>query len=113
MNFIEKIIGSLDDNREWKAMEERAKALPREYSKAYNAIKKYMMTTGAIPSDWKDTSRIFGGILDLFEESAAEGKKVSDLTGGNVAAFCDELVKDEETWKEKYRTKLNNTINHD
>jgi len=113
MSFIEKIIGNLDDKREWKAMEERAKVLPREYSNAYNAIKKYMMNTGSIPSDWKDISRIFGGILDLFEEGASEGKKVSELTGGNVAAFCDELVKDEKTWKEKYRTKLNNTINRD
>jgi DNA-binding ferritin-like protein (Dps family) len=109
MSIIEKIIGSLDDKREWKAMEARAKALPSEYRNAYNAIKKYMWTSGG-PSDWKDISRIFGGILDLFEEGAAEGREVTDLTGEDVAAFCDELVKDVETWRDKYRTKLNDTI---
>lgn len=109
MNIFEKIIGSLDDKREWKAMEARAKALPSAYHNAYKAIQKYLWTSGA-PSDWKDISRIFGGILDLFEEGAAEGKKVTDLTGEDVAAFCDDLVKDEKTWRDKYRTQLNDTI---
>ncbi|GAB3069204.1 DUF1048 domain-containing protein [Virgibacillus ainsalahensis] len=109
MSFIEKIIGNLDDKRKWKAMEARAEALPSEYCNAYNAIKKYMWTSGG-PTDWKEISRIFGGILDLFEEGAAEGKKVTDLTGDDVAAFCDELLKDTKTWMDRYRAKLNNTI---
>lgn len=110
MTIFEKIIGSLDDKREWRAMEARAKALPSEFYNAYKAIQKYMWTAGGGPTDWKDSSRIFGGILELFEEGAAEGKKVTDLTGEDVAAFCDELVKDEKTWRDKYRTKLNETI---
>ncbi|WP_175639428.1 DUF1048 domain-containing protein [Metabacillus schmidteae] len=109
MSIFDKIIGSMEDKREWKAMEARGKALPSEYSNAYNAIKKYLWTAGG-PIDWKDTSRIFGGILDLFEEGAAEGKKVTDLTGEDVAAFCDELVKDTKTWNDKYRKRLNDTI---
>ncbi|SNZ10144.1 DNA-binding ferritin-like protein (Dps family) [Terribacillus aidingensis] len=110
MNIFEKIIGNLDDKREWKAMEARANALPTEYHNAYNAIKKYIWTAGGA-TDWKESSRIFHVILDLFEEGAAKGKKVTDLTGEDVAEFCDELMKGAETWKDKYRTKLNNTIN--
>ncbi|WP_046173459.1 DUF1048 domain-containing protein [Domibacillus indicus] len=110
MSMIEKMIGSLDDKREWKAMETRAKELPGEYRNAYKAIQKYMWTAGGGPADWKDSSRIFQGILDLFEQGAAEGRKVTDLTGEDVAAFCDDLVKDEKTWKDKYRKKLNDTI---
>ena len=109
MNIIEKMIGSLEDKREWNAMEARAKALPSEYHNAYKAIQKYMWTTGG-PTDWKECSRIFNGIIDLFEEGAAEGKKVTDLTGEDVASFCDELVKDTKTWSDKYRTKLNDTV---
>lgn len=109
MNIIEKMIGSLEDKREWKAMEARAKALPSEYHNAYKAIQKYMWTTGG-PTDWKECSRIFNGIIDLFEEGAAQGKKVTDLTGEDVASFCDELVKDTKTWSDKYRTKLNDTV---
>lgn len=110
MNIFEKMIGSLDNKREWRAMEARAKALPSEYRNAYKAIQKYMWTAGGGPTDWKDSRRIFGGILELFEEGSADGKKVTDLTGEDVAAFCDDLVKDEQTWKDKYRKKLNDTI---
>ena len=113
MNLFEKMIGSLDDKREWREMEARAKSLPSEYRNAYKAIQKYMWTAGGGPTDWKDSSRIFVGILELFEEGAAEGKKVTDLTGEDVAAFCDDLVKDEKTWKDKYRKKLNDTIGRD
>ncbi|PAE17480.1 hypothetical protein CHH91_02940 [Virgibacillus sp. 7505] len=109
MSIIKRIIGDLDDKREWKAMEKRASALPSEYRNAYNAIKKYMWTSSGL-SEWKDISRIFGVILDLFEEGAMEGKKVTDLTGEDVADFCDELVKDATTWQDKYRTSLNETI---
>ena len=73
-------------------------------------LSKNICGPGGAPTDWKDSSRIFVGILDLFEEGAAEGKKVTDLTGEDVAAFCDDLVKDEKTWKDKYRKKLNDTI---
>lgn len=110
MSIFEKIIGSLDDKREWRAMEARAKELPKEYYDAYKAIQKYMWTAGG-PVDWKDTRRIFNGILDLFEQGAAEGKKVTDLTGEDVAGFCDELMRDEKTWNDKYRKKLNDTVN--
>ncbi|WP_181349253.1 DUF1048 domain-containing protein [Thalassobacillus sp. CUG 92003] len=109
MSIFEKIIGNLNDKREWKAMEARAQSLPSEYHNAYKAIQKYMWTIGGL-TDWRSMSRIFNGILDLFEEGAAEDKKVTELTGDDVAAFCDELVKDEKTWQDKYRIKLNDTI---
>lgn len=110
MSIFEKIIGSLEDKREWKEMEARSKSLPMEYYNAYKAIQQYMWTVGDGPSDWKDSSRIFQGILDLFEEGVSEGKKVTDLTGKDVAAFCDDLTKDEKSWRDKYRKKLNDTI---
>ncbi|PID04507.1 MULTISPECIES: DUF1048 domain-containing protein [unclassified Sporosarcina] len=109
MNIFERIIGSFDDKREWKAMKARVKDLPSEYRNAYKAIEKYLSACGGL-TDWKDISRIFGSILDLFEEGAAQGRKVTELTGENVADFCDELVKDANTWTNKYRTKLNDTI---
>ncbi|WP_175072799.1 DUF1048 domain-containing protein [Terribacillus sp. AE2B 122] len=110
MSIVEKIIGNIADKREWKEMEMRAKALPSEYHTAYNAMKEYMWVSYGL-SDWNEINRIFRGVLDLFEEGAAEGKKVTDLTGKDTAAFCDELVKDSPTWRDKYRIKLNNKVN--
>lgn len=111
MSIFEKIIGNLEDKREWKALESRAKALPSDYHSAYNAMKKYIWTSGG-PSEWKEIHHIFGSILDLLEQGAAENRKVTDLTGEDVAAFCDELVKDTKTWQDKYRKKLNDSIDH-
>lgn len=112
MNILNKILGEMDDKREWKAMEARAKKLPNDYHKAYKAIQEYMWISGGL-TEWKDIRRIFSGILDLFEEGAEEEKKVTELTGEDVAAFCDELVKDAQTWQDKYRTKLNDSISRD
>lgn len=112
MSFIEKIIGNINDKREWRAMEARAKELPSDYHNAYLAIQKYYWTAGG-PTDWQDCRRIFGGILELFEQGAAEEKKVTDLTGPDVAAFCDELAKDTTTWRDKYRQQLNDRINRE
>lgn len=65
-------------------------------------------TDGA--TDWQDSKRIYNSLLDLFEEGAAEQRKVTDLTGDDVATFCDGLIEDVETWKDKPRQKLNDTI---
>ncbi|MGG2091148.1 DUF1048 domain-containing protein [Priestia aryabhattai] len=113
MNLFEKIIGSLDDKREWRAMEARAKLLPSEYRNAYKAIQKYMWTAGGGPTDWKDSSRIFVGILELFEEGQRKAKKSLSLRARTWLLSVTDLVKDEKTWKDKYRKKLNDTIGHD
>ncbi len=44
-NFLTKIVG---DKKEWKAMEARANALPRDYRIVYGEMKSYMwkFTTG-------------------------------------------------------------------
>lgn len=109
MSIFEKIIGSLEEKREWKAIEARGKALPNEYSKAYNAIKKYIWTSGGL-SDSKEIIFIFDSILELLEDGAAEDKKVIDLMGEDVATFCDELMKGSTSWKDKHRNKLNDSI---
>ncbi|WP_027724600.1 DUF1048 domain-containing protein [Tuberibacillus calidus] len=109
MNLIEKIIGSLEDKREWRAMEARAKALPSDYHKAYKAMQKYLWNTGGV-MDWQETKFVFNHLIDLLEEAAAEGKRVKEVTGDDVAAFCDDLVSDAKSWFDKQRQKLNDSI---
>lgn len=101
-DFLNKIIG---DKKEWKAMEARAAALPHDYRVVYGEIKNYI---------WKSTGLgaidVFKGILDLFEESAANSQKALAVTGKDVASFCDELVKDKQTYGDDWRDKLNSDI---
>ena len=46
--IIDTIIGNLDEKREYKQNEARAKALPADYAAAYVEIKKYIFQTSGI-----------------------------------------------------------------
>jgi DNA-binding ferritin-like protein (Dps family) len=53
---------------------------------------------------------IFADLLDLFETAAAEGKPVLAVTGEDVAAFCDELLQNTNTYTANWREALNRDI---
>lgn len=101
-DFLKKIIG---DKKEWKAMEARAKELPRDYHVVYDEIKQYIWKSSGLSS-----IDLFKGLLDLFEEGVASGKGVLVITGNDVAAFCDGLLHGEKTFTEKWREMLNRDI---
>ena len=103
--LIDKIFG-LTGKREWRELESRAKKLPLVYYKAYKNMQRYMWTM-AVVSKWSDSKFAFERILDLLEEAVSEGKSVTDVTGPDVAAFCDGLSSRDETWRDKQRSKLN------
>jgi DNA-binding ferritin-like protein (Dps family) len=103
--ILDTIIGSIDDKKEWRVMVKRSKALPHDYQIAYKEIMRYIWASTGI-----STIEPVKVLLDLFEESAANGRNVLEITGNDVAAFCDELVKGEKTYFEDLRKKLNNNI---
>jgi DNA-binding ferritin-like protein (Dps family) len=82
------------EKRAFNRMQARAKALPKDYAYMYHKIQRYMWgnawrVTGGVEMD---LTPLFADLLDLFETAAAEGKPVLDVTGENVAAFCDGLL---------------------
>ena len=102
-DFIKKIIGDFGEKKEWNTIETRAKGLPNDYRVVYDEIKRYFWS-GAGPLSY--SIDLYKGLLELFEEGAANGKSVLEITGDDVAAFCDELVRGEETYMEKCRKTL-------
>ncbi|HSW65663.1 MAG TPA: DUF1048 domain-containing protein [Bacillota bacterium] len=106
-DFLNKIIGDLEGKKEWKAIEARAKALPEEYRTVYNEVKQYVWQGG---TGVMDPSNMFKTLVNLFEEGAANGKHVRDITGDDVAAFVDGLVRDEKTYTDGLREKLNQAV---
>ena len=85
----------VEGKREWRAHRARVKALPREYRIVYREIQKYLFRVG--PAELNGGIGLLSGIVDLFEEGAARGKGVLEVTGRDVAAFCDGLIRDSET----------------
>jgi len=86
----------VNGKKEWRAHVARVKALPQDYRIVYKEIQKYLFKVG--PIDLTDGTGVLSGIVDLFEEGAALGKGVLEVTGTDVAAFCDDLIKDSKTY---------------
>lgn len=104
-DFLNFVIGDIAAKKEWKSIERRAKLLPDDYRVVYHDIKHYLWNSSGIT-----TIDAFKVLIDLFEESAASGRRVLEITGNDVASFCDELVRGEKTYFEKLREKLNRNI---
>jgi DNA-binding ferritin-like protein (Dps family) len=104
-NVLTNILG---DKEEWKAMEARANALPRDFRLVYGQMKSYMwkFATG----DGMDIVAILKDVLELFETSAAQGESVLDVTGQDVAAFCDERLRGTTSYLDKWRASLNRDV---
>lgn len=104
--IINTIIGDMNEKKKYRENEKRAKALPTEYSEAYNEIKHYLWNTSGIL-----TIEPLVSLVDMLEEAAADGKHVIDVTGSDVAAFADDLVRGESSYKDQQRKKLNDKLN--
>ena len=101
-NIIQKI---LDDKQEYRAQMAKVAALPDDYQFVYKKMQSYMW--GLAGGDGFDMLRTQYALIQLFEESAAQGLHVLDVTGQDVAGFCDELIRDNNLWTNRPRRKLN------
>lgn len=84
----------IQDKKEWKAHVERVKTLPQDYQIVYKEIQKYIFKVG--PANLTQSLDLLSGIVDFFQEGASLDKTVIEVTGNDVAAFCDGLIKDWE-----------------
>ncbi|MEU0316649.1 DUF1048 domain-containing protein, partial [Nocardioides sp. NPDC006273] len=61
--------------------------------------------------DGMDIVAILRDVLDLFETEAAAGRPVIEVTGTDLAAFCDaRLPEQHDTYREKLRADLNAVV---
>jgi len=94
----------IEGKKQWRAHMARVKALPPDYQIVYKEIQRYLFKVG--PVDLAD-GRLLSGIVDFFEEGVAAGKRVLELIGNDVAAFCDDLVKDSRTYADICQESIN------
>ena len=66
---------------------------------------------GSRSGDGMDIVAVLKDVLGLFETSAAEGKPALDVTGEDVAAFCDDRLRDvPPSYTDKWRATLNRDV---
>ena len=99
----------IEGKKEWRAHMARVKALPQDYQVVYREIQKYLFKVG--PVQLTEGTGLLSGIIDLFEEGAALEKGVLGVTGSDVAAFCDDLIKDSKTYADIYQESVDQEVN--
>lgn len=104
-NFIENIVDIKKESREQQA---RIAALPEDYRFVMEKIQQYIW--GFASGDGSDMLKVQDGLLELFETSAAEDRFVLDVTGEDVAEFCNGLLRNAKLWTDSYRERLNRDI---
>ena len=98
----------MEGKKEWRAHMARVKALPQEYQIVYKEIQKYLFKV--CPVELTEGTGLLSGIVDFFEEGAASGKGVLDVTGRDVAAFCDNLIKGSQTYADISQESANQEV---
>lgn len=105
-HFIQKMLG---DKKEYRKQMARVTALPEDYRFVYQKMQTYMWSfAGGSGMDMLQTQY---DLIDLFESGAADGRQVLDVTGEDVAAFCDELMRGNKLWTDSLKNRLNRKMN--
>lgn len=98
----------IESKREYKQQMARVEALPKDYQYVFKKIQGHMWMFAA--GSGYDMMKIHYGLIELFEAGAADGKHVLEITGEDVAAFCDELLRSVSTYTENWRDAFNRDI---
>lgn len=100
----------MEDKKEFKLYKKRISELPEDYKNAMEGIEVYMFSTCGNEST---VMEILYGTLEMFEENVAEGKKVTDIIGNDLGAFCEDINKafPGSNWIDNYKKKIQKRIN--
>lgn len=107
-NTYFNIKNMMDEKRKYRQQMARVKALPNDYQYVFKKIQEHMWSN--VTGSGYDMMELQYGLLDLFEESVANGKSVLEVTGEDVAGFVDELLKNTKTYENKWKDKMNKDI---
>lgn len=105
IEIFKKLVG---DKKAYRQTVARIKALPPDYRYVFDKIQKYMWHFAA--GNGYDMVKIHDDLIDLFEAGAVNGKHVLEITGDDVAAFCDGLLENAKTYTAQWRESLNHDI---
>ncbi|MBC1591870.1 DUF1048 domain-containing protein [Listeria welshimeri] len=97
-----------EEKRDYKLYKKRIAALPEDYKTAMTAIETYLWNFAKGAGMFE----ILKNVLEMFENAAADNLELKAVIGDDLAEFADNLLNEypEETWMDKQRTKLRDSI---
>ena len=85
--FISKVIGP---KRQWREYKARGRQLPPSYRTALDALERYLNYYGGTGGDG---TVLYGDLVDLFEQGAANGTPIRDIVGEDPVDFIETFVR--------------------
>lgn len=109
MTFWDLVTGN-DMNKEMNNFKLRIEKLPADYQAAWEEINSNLWCHADFTG--RNIMPILEGVLELFEEQAAEGQSVNEVLGDDIIGFCSELmeVNGSKSIRDKWRKQLNSNI---
>jgi len=109
--WIEMVTGSLEQKKQYRRYKARIKQLPGNYRAAAEALERYLMYAGGIAKG-DVLVRMYGDLVDLFEQSAANGTPIRDIVGDDPIEFVEAFIANysDGSWINKERDRLTKAI---
>jgi DNA-binding ferritin-like protein (Dps family) len=106
--LISKVIGP---KKRWRAYKARTRQLPECYRTAVEALQRYMMYCGP-GGDGAEAETMFEDLVDLFEQSAANGTPIREIVGEDPVEFLNAFVRNypDGQWRVRERNRLISAI---
>ncbi|MDR2896527.1 MAG: DUF1048 domain-containing protein [Propionibacteriaceae bacterium] len=96
------------EKRQYKDLQAKIKALPKDYNYTYRKIEHYMWNHAG--GDGMDMIPLLADVYELFAAGVARGQGVLEVTGDDVAGFADELLSNAKTWTTNQHDALNRDV---
>lgn len=104
-HFIKRI---KNDKKIYKDHLAFVESLPEDYRFVFRRMKEYIWSFAG--GTGMDTLQTEYELAKLFAEASQNGFSVLDVTGKDVAGFCDDLIRDNKSWMDSNRRRLNTYI---
>jgi DNA-binding ferritin-like protein (Dps family) len=103
--FLAKVIG---EKEQWRRYKARTRQLPANYRTAVEALERYLMYFGTGGGG----TAIFEDLIDLFEQSAANGTPIREVVGADPVEFIELFVQNypKGQWIVRERQRLTSAI---
>ncbi|MFJ6951237.1 DUF1048 domain-containing protein [Micromonospora aurantiaca (nom. illeg.)] len=109
--WIETLVGSLDQKKQYKRHMARMEALPEPHRSATKALQRYFMYQGGIV-DGNTLVAMLGDSVDLWERAVADNTPVRAIVGDDPVEFAETFVSaySGRQWMDKERERLRKAI---
>ncbi|RBQ20732.1 hypothetical protein DP939_06540 [Spongiactinospora rosea] len=109
-HYLEMVTGSLEQKKRYKQYKARVQRLPAGHGEAVEALQRYMSHFG--PGDSESLVVMLEDLVDLFEQSAADGTSIREIVGENPVEFAEEFLRNypDGQWIGRERERLTKAL---